>query len=123
MPIPTTHKARVTTVYQADDGNGYLLKVPTTWQASGTPLSLAIATQADLGAFKPLPANWRPRHVRAETTDGVDGDGNYHVFSRNFVVQDADTVPGATCAPGATFTYEGCNWQIKGRVGERHFDR
>lgn len=123
MPAPTTHKLRTKVVYEGDDGQPYIKAVPAVWIQSGVPLNLVAAQQADLDAFPDFPANWRPRHVRAETTDGTDADGAYHVFSRNFICNPADTSPGGNLAPGATFDYEGCHWKVRGRIGEKHYDR
>jgi len=122
MPEPTTQMLRTKVGYHADDGDYYELKVPAQWATSGIGPSLVPLTQQQIGTLPLFPSNWKARHIWAETTDGEDADGNAHVYRRKFVVNEEDIGPGATLAPGAAFIYAGCNWQVRGRVGEKHRD-
>ena len=125
MPIPATHKARSLVAYHADDGNQYSIKIPTKWLNDGPALGMALLQTADLANYPPLPANWRPRHLAIETTNGEDSDGNYHVYRRKipFAIADVDATGAHPLAINETFTFEGCDWVVKGRVGEKHFAR
>lgn len=123
MPIPATHKARVRVQYGADDGSIHSVFIPASWRATGLPLSMALVADSEVATHPPLPANVKPRHLAIETTDGEDVDGKYHVFRRTVPFAESDVVPGATLAIGATFPFEGCNWVVKGRVGEKRVDR
>lgn len=123
MPEPAVQLARAKAAYVGADNQPYELKVVAAWALSGIGPSLQVLTPQQLGTIPPLPAGWIPRHVYAETTDGTDADGNPKVYRRKFVVNEADIGTTGTLFPGATFIFEGCTWQVRGRVGEKHYDR
>ena len=123
MPEPATQLGRAKVGYTADNNQAYELKIPAAWALSGIGPSIAPLAQNQIGTLPLFPSNWIPRHIWAETTDGTDADGNPHVYRRKFVVDEQDIGPGGTLAPGAVFIYQGCNWQVRGRIGEKHYDR
>lgn len=123
MAIPATHKAKTTISYDSDDGTHYPVDVPEAWAALHLDTGLTAIAPADLGSFPEWPFGRKPRHFRAETTDGTDQNGDYHVYSRNFVCSLEGITAGGPCDTGKTFAFEGCVWIIKGRVGEKHYQR
>ena len=120
MPIPSCRKARIRVQYLTDDNRPFSVFLPADFQALGLAVNMAPVANNQLAQHPPLSqTNIKPRHLAIETTDGVDGQGRYHVYRRTVPFNKEDVTPTGQLKIGATFTMDDCNWVVRGRVGEK----